>query len=103
MASSVRPPSAFESTAAGPGSPRSIGARTRGLLPSRLGEWIFKYSTLLFAFGIAGLVVVIIVSMAQNSTLSVAKFGWSFLTNTTWDPVHEQFGAAAFTYGTVVS
>jgi phosphate transport system permease protein len=68
-----------------------------------LGDWVFKYSTLLFALGIAGLVVIIIISMAQNSTLSVARFGWSFLTTTTWDPVHEQFGAAAFIYGTVIS
>jgi phosphate transport system permease protein len=75
----------------------------RGLSPSRIGDWFFKYATLLFALGIAALVVVIIISMAQNSTLSVAKFGWSFLTNTNWDPVHEQFGAAAFVYGTVVS
>src|SRR6516225_1816055 len=101
MASSVTPPNAFEPTG-GPGT-MSIGARTRGLVSSRVGDWIFKYATLLFALGIAGLVVVIIISMAQNSTLSVAKFGWAFLTNTNWDPVHEQFGAAAFVYGTVVS
>jgi len=80
-----------------------IGARTGGFLPARVGDWLFKYSTFLFALGIAGLVVIIIISMAQNSTLSVAKFGWSFVTNSNWDPVHEQFGAAAFVYGTVVS
>jgi len=102
MASSITPPNTYE-PAGGPGPFPSVGARTRALFPSGFGDWVFKYSTLLFAIGIAGLVVAIIVSMAQNSTLSVAKFGWSFLTNTTWDPVHEQFGAAAFTYGTVVS
>ena len=101
MASSITPPNTFE-PAGGPGT-MSIGARRRGLSASRIGDWIFKYATLLFALAIAGLVVIIIVSMAQNSTLSVARFGWSFLTKTNWDPVHEQFGAGAFVYGTVVS
>src|SRR5262249_14118558 len=103
MASSVRPPTAYESAAGGPGPSQSLGARIGRLVPSRAGDWLFKYSTLLFALAIAGLVVAIILSMAQNSTLSVARFGWSFFTKTTWDPVHEQFGAAAFIYGTVVS
>lgn len=101
MASSVTPPNTYPPTG-GPGT-MSIGARSRGLSASRIGDWIFKYATLLFALAIAALVVIIIVSMAQNSTLSVARFGWSFLTKTNWDPVHEQFGAGAFVYGTVVS
>src|SRR5260370_15199865 len=99
---SVSPSGAYQS-ALGPGPSRSVGARLAALVPSRVGDWIFKSTTMLFALGIAGLVVVIIISTAQNSTLSIAKFGWSFLTNTNWDPVHEQFGAAAFIYGTVVS
>jgi phosphate transport system permease protein len=99
---SVSPSGAYE-PGLGPGPSPSLGARFAALVPSRVGDRIFKSTTMLFALGIAGLVVVIIISTAQNSTLSIAKFGWSFLTNTNWDPVHEQFGAAAFIYGTVVS
>jgi phosphate transport system permease protein len=51
----------------------------------------------------AGLVILIIVEMAFNSTLAFNKFGLSFITNTTWDPVREQFGALPFIYGTAVS
>jgi len=29
-----------------------------------------------------------------------AKFGWSFLITSTWDPVNDQFGALPFIYGT---
>jgi len=52
---------------------------------------------------VAGLVVIIVIQMAQNSHLPFAKFGWSFLWQSTWDPVKEQFGALPFVYGSVVS
>jgi len=58
---------------------------------------------MVFTLGLALLVVLIVFEMALSSKLSFAKFGWSFLTGSTWDPVHEQFGAAPFIYGTVVS
>jgi phosphate transport system permease protein len=70
---------------------------------TRLGDWIFKNITLLFALIIAGLVVLIIVQMAHNSRDSFAKFGLSFLWNSTWDPVKEEFGSLPFVYGTAIS
>lgn len=38
-----------------------------------------------------------------NSSLSRHKFGFSFLSTTTWDPVAGQFGALPFIYGTTVT
>ena len=38
-----------------------------------------------------------------NSALSRAQFGWSFLFNSTWDPVAGKFGALPFIYGTVIT
>ena len=35
--------------------------------------------------------------------LSISRFGFGFLTGTTWDPVFEEFGALPFIYGTLVS
>src|ERR1044071_2155474 len=70
------------------------------------GRWadsLFKLTTLFFALIVAGLVVVIIVDMAVNSQLSFSKFGFDFITRSVWDPVHEEFGALPFIYGTVVS
>src|SRR6185295_14416359 len=69
----------------------------------RLGDPIFKFATGSFAVLIAGLAVMIMVSMAINSKLPVAKFGFGFLTSSIWDPVKEQFGALPFIYGTAVS
>ncbi|MBO0799536.1 MAG: phosphate ABC transporter permease subunit PstC [Blastocatellia bacterium] len=70
---------------------------------TRLGDWIFKNITLLFTLIIAGLVVLIIIQMVRNSQDSFAKFGLSFLWQSTWDPVKENFGALPFVYGTAVS
>jgi phosphate transport system permease protein len=70
---------------------------------SRLGDPLFKTTTLFFALAIAGMVVLMIVEMAFNSTLPFQKFGFSFLWRTIWDPVAEEFGALPFIYGTAIS
>lgn len=41
--------------------------------------------------------------MYLGSKPSIEKFGWRFLTSSTWDPVQEIFGALPIIYGTVVS
>ncbi|HXF38592.1 MAG TPA: hypothetical protein VN687_02660, partial [Blastocatellia bacterium] len=41
----------------------------------RLADQLFKLITLLFALAIAGLVVLMIVEMARDSSLSFEKFG----------------------------
>lgn len=45
----------------------------------------------------------ILFELYSQSALSRAKFGWSFLGTSTWDPVSDNFGALPFIYGTVVS
>jgi phosphate transport system permease protein len=70
---------------------------------ARLADQVFKLITLLFALAIAGLVVLMIVEMARDSTLSFDKFGPSFIWSEVWDPVREQFGALPFIYGSAVS
>lgn len=69
----------------------------------RLADQVFKLITLLFALAIAGLVVLMIVEMARDSTLSFDRFGWSFIWREVWDPVREEFGALPFIYGSAVS
>jgi len=41
--------------------------------------------------------------LAMKSKLSIAQFGFSFLTSRQWNPVKGEFGALPFIYGTVVS
>jgi phosphate transport system permease protein len=41
--------------------------------------------------------------MTRQSIPSIKKFGWSFITNTTWDPVSDTYGALPFIFGTLFS
>ena len=81
-------------------------AKVRALTSRASSRWadpLFKMTTMVFALAVAGLVVLIIIETARNSTLAFAKFGLSFITGEMWDPVREQFGALPFIYGTTVS
>lgn len=75
----------------------------RALGAGRWADSLFKTTTLAFALLTAGLVVVIVVEMGRNSTLSFTKFGFGFITRSIWDPVRDEYGALPFIYGTAVS
>jgi phosphate transport system permease protein len=59
--------------------------------------------TLGFALSILALTALIAFELYRNSSLAIAKFGFRFLSGTTWDPVFEQFGALPFLFGTLVT
>jgi phosphate transport system permease protein len=67
------------------------------------GDLIFEKLTLLFAISVFLLVIIMAYEMYQGSLPSIRKFGWSFLFNSTWDPVQEIYGALPIIFGTVVS
>lgn len=70
---------------------------------SNIGDFIFERLTLLFAVLVFLLVLFMGWLMYSNSILSIKKFGFHFLANSTWDPVSETFGALPIIYGTIVS
>ncbi len=49
------------------------------------------------------IVAAIAVVLVNESRLSIAKFGFSFWTRSTWDPVSGEFGALPFIWGTLYS
>ena len=64
----------------------------------------------LFAGGVTGLAVIVPLTLAGITLLmvesawpAITRYGVGFLTSSTWDPVKEVFGAAAYLYGTVVT
>jgi phosphate transport system permease protein len=67
------------------------------------GDLIFEKLTLLFAISVFLLVILMGYEMYQGSLPSIRKFGWSFLFNSTWDPVREIYGALPIIFGTIVS
>jgi phosphate transport system permease protein len=71
--------------------------------PSRFGDRAFEFITLTMGMAVVALIVLVGWQLAHGSHLAVSKFGFHFLTTSTWDPVAEQFGALPFIYGTAVS
>lgn len=64
---------------------------------------MFKYFTALFAAGVLILIILMGYEMYRGAELSLQKFGWGFLFDSTWDPVQDTFGAWPFVYGTLFS
>src|SRR5271154_4922809 len=69
----------------------------------RQGDEIAHLLTLTFAAVILLLTSMLVYELWVNSNLSRAKFGWMFFWTRTWDPVFDNFGAAPFIYGTLVT
>lgn len=70
---------------------------------SRFGDRVFQWLTLLMAFSVFVLIVLIGFELFSGSKLALQKFGWHFLVSNNWDPVNEVFGALPFIYGTLVT
>ncbi len=69
----------------------------------RHGDEIAHLITLTVAAGIMLLTSMLVYELWLNSHLSRAKFGWEFFWTRTWDPIFDQFGAAPFIYGTLIT
>ncbi len=69
----------------------------------RSGDEIAHLVALLFALTLVLLTALIAFELFRNSSLARHRFGWSFLVTQTWDPVADEYGAAPFIYGTIVT
>ncbi|MCM8771559.1 MAG: phosphate ABC transporter permease subunit PstC [Candidatus Omnitrophica bacterium] len=66
-------------------------------------EKIYKRIIAIGGVLIIGLLLSIFITLFINSSISIKKFGFSFLINKTWDPVFENFGAFPFIVGTLLT
>ena len=69
----------------------------------RHADLAFRWGTALFALGVIVIAVLVAGVLFQGSALARAKFGWSFVTGSDWDPVALSFGALPFMYGTLAT
>jgi len=86
------------------GLPVSTGAdggltRTRG----RTFDTSFRVVALGAGLSVLAILALIIYFTTKQAWPVFAKEGFGFVTGTTWDPTHDQFGALPFIYGTAVS
>jgi phosphate transport system permease protein len=70
---------------------------------SAIGDRIYTFLVTAFALCVPTLLILIAVEIARAGWPAFQKFGLSFLTSSSWDPVHGVFGAAPAIYGTLVS
>jgi phosphate transport system permease protein len=96
------------------GVPQPVEAPARPAVPARRARpgrarrWpyadrAFEWTARTFAGGVIALTIVIAGVLYTASAASRAKFGWSFLWTSAWDPVALAFGALPFVYGTLAT
>ena len=88
---------------AGPGTigrKGTTGGRSR--LPV-VPDWAYRSVLAAVAALFAILLVALVVTLAFQSAPTWNHFGLSFITGTTWDPVHAKYGALPFILGTLES
>ena len=69
----------------------------------RKGDEVAYLVTLIAALLILLITGLLAAQLWTNSHLSREKFGWHFLTTSTWDPVALTFGSLPFVYGTLLT
>jgi phosphate transport system permease protein len=67
------------------------------------GDFVFKGFTVLFAFSILIILLLMVVEMTRESIPALDKFGWSFINGKDWDAVQGSFGALPYIWGSIVS
>ena len=78
-------------------------ARLLGGGSRRLSDTLFRGFTLLLVLAVVSVIVVVIWVLVSSSMPTIQQFGWSFLSNRAFDPVHNVFGVAPAIFGTLVT
>ncbi|MBZ9884590.1 phosphate ABC transporter permease subunit PstC [Mesorhizobium sp. CA10] len=83
----------------------SSALRTREATVRRFAvtDMVFRTATRLSAMLVLVLLGGVAISLVAGSWEALSKFGFSFLTTESWNPVTENFGALAPIYGTIVT
>ena len=85
---------------AGPATPAGSASGLSSRRP--LGDRGFQVLALVSGLLVLVILVLIAITMSQQSTTWFTSEGWSGIFSIDWDPAHGKFGAMAFLYGTVI-
>jgi len=84
--------------------PATPAGSASGLSPRRpFGDRVFQVLALASGLLVLVILVLIAITMTQQSTTWFSSEGWSGIFSIDWDPAHNKFGALAFIYGTVIT
>ena len=74
-----------------------VGARQNGMdVAFRAATWFFAFFVLFLMFGI-------VAALVEGALPAIQAFGWTFIVDSTWDPVKKIFGAFPLIYGTLIT
>ena len=79
--------------------PSPLKVARSGPLADRIFGWLAKAAALFTL----GMLIAILASLTRSAWPAIEKYGLGFLTNTTWDPVAEEFGGLVMIYGTLMT
>jgi phosphate transport system permease protein len=79
--------------------PPPIKTARSGPMVDRVFGWAAKSAALLTLL----LLLAILVSLTISAWPAISKYGMSFLTSTTWDPVKDEYGGLVMIYGTIAT
>ena len=69
----------------------------------RPGDFLFRGVTYLLVLAVLAIVAGVAWVLVSNSWLTIRLFGFSFLTNQAFDPIHNTFGVGPALFGTIVT
>src|SRR5438270_8958698 len=78
-------------------------ARLLGGDSLRLSDMLFRGITMLLVLFVVVIIGAVAWILISYSMPTIQQFGWSFLTNQAFDPVHNVFGVAPAIFGTLVT
>ena len=67
------------------------------------GDRAFRGVVLMGALAMIALLAGVIILLFMDLREAIARYGFSFLITSDWDPVFEEFGAAPYIFGTIVT
>lgn len=70
-----------------------------GPMADRVFGWVAKGAAIVTL----GMLIAILTSLTISAWPAISKYGFSFLTSTTWDPVKDEYGGLVMIYGTVAT
>ena len=70
---------------------------------TRRAERSFRTVVMIAALGMIVLLVGVIIILFLDARPAISRYGFSFLVTSDWDPVFENFGAAPYIFGTIVT
>jgi phosphate transport system permease protein len=79
--------------------PPPVKAARSGPLADRIFGLVAKGAALFTLL----MLIAILASLTMSAWPAIDKYGFSFLTSTTWDPVKEEFGGLVMIYGTLMT